>query len=308
LVLLIILAAHSYLRAQETQPGADGTTVEGFKSLKMGDIEVAEGSSAENTLLPAASAFRSDARKESSGSNPDWKDATRFFDKPKPAPTPPVDYPKSNGSAERFHWKPALTQSLIFLGVQHSFRLTQQKTRAQLGGPFLKDWGRSVKGIQGWPDGDDSFTNYFAHPMQGAFTGRIFVNNSDKAKKQEFGWKKDYWNSRLKAMTWTAIWSAQFEIGPLSEASIGNVGMYRTKNGINTGAYVDFVITPVMGTGVLVAEDAIDKYILKKWLEGRTGGKATMQIKVLRSLLTPTTSIGNLIRFRVPWQRDSRSN
>lgn len=126
------------------------------------------------------------------------------------------------------------------------------------------------------------------------------MDNSDRAKKQEFGKSKDYWKSRFKAAAWSAVWSAQFELGPISEASIGNVG----KNGYSSMASVDLVITPIVGTGTLIGEDAIDKYILKNWLERKNGGKT--KIKILRSILTPTTSFANLLRGKVPWKRDYR--
>lgn len=204
---------------------------------------------------------------------------------------------------ENFHWKPALIQSGIFLGIQHGFRMTQDKTTRELGGPFFRDWGRSIRNLRGWGDGDGIFTNYVAHPLQGAATGRIFVNNSDFAKKQEFGKSKAYWESRFKAMAWSAVWSAQFELGPVSEASIGNVGLNKVR-GHSTMAYVDLVVTPVVGTGVLIGEDAIDKYVLKNWLERKVGDKNTL--KLLRSVLTPTTSVTNLLRGKMPWKRDNR--
>lgn len=205
---------------------------------------------------------------------------------------------------EKFHWKPALAQSMAFLAMKHSFRIVfQEKTRREFAGPFFRDWGRSVKNLRGWSDGDNLATNYVLHPMQGAFTGRIFVNNSDNAKKQEFGAKKQYWRSRGKALVWSAVWSTQFELGPISEATIGNVGLH-VKDGRSIMTYGDLVVTPVVGTAFLVGEDAIDKYILKNWLEKKSSNK--FKIRLLRSLLTPTTSLSNLIRGKVPWKRDHR--
>lgn len=204
---------------------------------------------------------------------------------------------------EKFHWKPALIQSGIFLGVQHGFRMTQDKTTRELKGAFFRDWAQSVRKLRGWRDGDSSFTNYVAHPLQGGLTGRIFVNNSDAAKNQEFGDSKKYWQSRAKALAWSAAWSVQFELGPISEASIGNVGLNK-KDGYSTMAYVDLVVTPVVGTGVLIGEDFIDKYILKNWLEKKIDNK--FKIKILRSVLTPTTSFANLLRGKMPWKRDNR--
>jgi hypothetical protein len=206
---------------------------------------------------------------------------------------------------EIFHWGPALMQSAVFLAMQHGFRMSEKKTTRELRGPFFKDWFRSIKSVRGWNDGGRDFTNYLAHPSQGAFTGRIFVNNSDRAKRQVFGTSKAYWNSRLKALAWSAFWSTQFELGPLSEASLGNVGM-RKKVGFSTAAYVDLVITPTVGTGFLIAEDAIDKYIFRNWLERRSRGKAMIAVKALRSVMTPTTTLANLIRLQVPWKRDNR--
>lgn len=206
---------------------------------------------------------------------------------------------------EKFHWKPALVQSGIFLGFQHGFRVVaQQGTRSQLKGPFFRDWRRTVKNLRGWDDGNGFVINYVAHSLQGAVTGRIFVMNSDRASKQTFGKSKQYWESRLKALAWSTAWSAQFELGPVSEASIGNVGLRPKPSGHSGMAYVDLVVTPVLGTSLLIGEDAIDKHVLKNWLERK--GRSRRSIKILRSFLTPTTTIGNLLRLKVPWKRDNR--
>lgn len=204
----------------------------------------------------------------------------------------------------RFRWKAAVAQSLLFLGIQHSFRMTQKRTTSQLGGPFFRDWFRSVKSLHGWKDGDRPFINYIAHPLQGGVTGRIFINNSYKAKEADFGTSKAYWKSRLKALAWSAAWSTQFELGPLSEASIGNVGLTR-RYGRHTMAWVDLVITPTLGTGVVVLEDMADKFLLKNWIEKKFGSHS-FQSKLYRVLFTPTTAFANILRGKPPWKRDSR--
>ena len=63
-------------------------------------------------------------------------------------------------------------------------------------------------------------------------------------------------------MGFSVLYSTQFELGPLSEASIGNVQMYPRAAGI-----VDLVITPTYGTGWLVAEDGLDRYMVRR-IEG----------------------------------------
>jgi len=201
-----------------------------------------------------------------------------------------------------FQLKSALIQSGIMLGILHGFRLLQLKTIRELSGPFFRDWGDSVKSLRGWRDGDKFFTNYVAHPLQGGESARIYVANSPEARRLEFGSSKKYWKSRFYAFTWAAFWSTQFELGPISEASIGNVGTFK-QNGYSSMAWVDMVITPTVGTGIIIGEDILERYVIKKWLK-KYDGKLPFKYKLMRSLMTPTISVNNLLRGKVPWRRD----
>lgn len=195
-----------------------------------------------------------------------------------------------------FRWRPALKQSLLVLSIQHGYAMTQPKTRRALKGEFFHDYIQSVKSLRGWGDGGRFFTNYIAHPMQGSLTGFIQVHNDPTGIKQRFSGSSAYWKSRMKAMAWSAAWSTQFEIGPVSQASIGNVG----QSGKQT--YVDLVITPTAGTGLLIAEDAMDKYVVER-IERKVNN---FYLKIgSRMLLNPTRSIANLLRFKKPWYRDA---
>jgi len=197
--------------------------------------------------------------------------------------------------ARGFRWRSAIGQSLMFLAIQHGYAFTQPKTREAIKGKFWKDYIKSVKSLHGWADGGRFFTNYIAHPMQGSFLGYLQIQNDPKGLKQKFGTSGDYWRSRLKAMAWSAAWSTQFEIGPLSQASIGNVGL----KGKQT--YIDIVVTPTVGTAWLIAEDAIDRFLIKR-IERATDN---FYVKMFsRGLLNPTRTIANLFRFKTPWYRD----
>jgi hypothetical protein len=237
----------------------------------------------------------------------------------KPVPdttTPPDD---AAGAIARhtkrppFHWKPALKQSLLFLTFLRSVDLaTEADTRRNLAGPFLKDYFRSVANTSGWADGDPFFTNYIAHPMMGAITGNIEVQNDPEGSRLAFSFSKRYFKSRLRAMAWSAAFSAQFELGPgISEAMIGNVGLpakYRppgtTPKPPNGGmGTVDLVMTPTIGTAWLIAEDMIDRYVIRRF-EGRTHNLVLWV--ALRSLLNPARSSANIFRFQKPWRRDNR--
>ncbi len=146
-----------------------------------------------------------------------------------------------------FDWSTAIKQSMVFLAVQHGYAMTQQKTRHDLKGAFFKDYSRSVKSLNGWEDGGRFFTNYIAHPMQGSLLGFIQIQNDPKGMNLSFDNSKTYWRSRLKALAWSAAWSTQFEIGPVSQASIGNVGLHGKQT------YVDLVVTPVGGFAWMIA-------------------------------------------------------
>ena len=218
---------------------------------------------------------------------PDGARQSQSAYQPPPAPQAPPG----------FQWREAMQQWAMFLAVEHSWRLFQQKTRSQLGGPFLSDYVRSVKGLGGWWDGDSLRVNYVGHPMQGSISGYIQIQNDPTAHPLEFGSSGAYWRSRSKALLAAAIYSTQFELGPLSEASIGNVGL---KPG--TMAWVDLLVTPLAGVGIIVAEDAVDRYVIAK-AEPRMGRNKT---RLLRIALNPNRSLANVIRFQAPWHRDNR--
>jgi hypothetical protein len=114
----------------------------------------------------------------------------------------------------------------------------------------------------------------------------------------EFGVNSEYWKSRMKAFAWSAAYSTQFEIGPISEATIGHVGKRP-----GTAGAVDLVMTPTGGLGFIIAEDAVDKYIITK-LEQRA--KSNMARILIRSCLNPNRTFANVLRLRVPWYRDTR--
>jgi hypothetical protein len=187
-------------------------------------------------------------------------------------------------SGATFNWEGAVTQSLYFLGMEHAQRLTQEKTRNA--------------GLQSWSDGGRFFTNYIAHPMQGGVSGFIQIQNDPHGRSLEFSNSRTYWNSRMRALGWAAIYSTQFELGPISEATIGNVGKKK-----GTAGYVDLVVTPTGGLGMIILEDVLDKYLLKK-LEQRTIGIG--KLRFCRVLFNPQRSFANILRGRAPWHRDSR--
>lgn len=201
---------------------------------------------------------------------------------------------EADAARAHFRWGSAFKQTLLFLSVQHGYALTQPKTRRDLHGPFLKDYFRSVRSLHGWADGGRFFTNYIAHPMEGSLLGFIQIQNDPRGSRLKFN-DAGYWRSRFKALAWSAAWSTQFEIGPVSQASIGNVGLHGKQT------YVDIVMTPTGGFGLLMAEDVLDRYVVER-LERRSQSR---YVRIFgRMIFNPTRTAANLLRFEKPWHRD----
>ncbi len=204
-----------------------------------------------------------------------------------------------DASDERFAWKSALVDTSIFMGIEQGFRIVEDpKIRRGLRGPFFRGYFDSVANISGWSDGDRPLTNYVGHPMAGSIAGYIEVRHDPRYRQAEFGWTSRYWKSRMRAMGFAAVYSLEFEIGPISEASIGNIQLDPRKRGV-----VDWVVTPTVGTAWMVSEDIADRYVIQS-IERHTRNRAVIAFS--RSLLNPTRSLSNLIGRRRPWQRDDR--
>ena len=156
-----------------------------------------------------------------------------------------------------------------------------------------------------WFDGNSGVTNNIGHPLEGAIAGSIELQN-DPGRRFRIGKDRRYWNSRLRALAWAAAFSVQWEIGPLSEASLGNYGSSTwVRNGrvVNGTGLTDFVMTPVGGFGWILAEDAVDR-----WMLPHADCSMTKKRKAAWSALTPARSVANLMRWKKPWYRDSATN
>lgn len=225
------------------------------------------------------------------GTSPLWASDDPPSDLIKPSVTtveaPPVD------------WAGLFKQSVVFLGAEHGFRLlAQPTTRAEAFG-LGSSYTSSVGNLHGWADGDNFLTNYVGHPMQGAVASYIWIQNDTAYDNVEIGRDPRYWKSRLRATAFSFAYSIQFEIGPLSEASIGHAQRDFPQQGL-----VDEVVTPIVGLGWVLTEDALDKYVVRR-IEQRWRNPYIRIVS--RSLLNPSRSMANLTAFRVPWHREDRT-
>ena len=181
----------------------------------------------------------------------------------------------------------------------HAFRwITEPGTRAG-GFGYGSGYWQSVANLHGWADGDPFYVNYVGHPMQGAVAGRIFQLNDPRFRRAQFGRDRDYWKGKLRAAGFAWAFSEQFEIGPLSEASIGHIQKDFPQQG-----FVDHVVTPSLGLAWMIGEDVLDRYAvlpIESWTRNRWARMA------VRSGLNPARSFANLMAGKVPWYRTSRA-
>ncbi len=192
----------------------------------------------------------------------------------------------------------AFADSLKLLMIEHGSRIVfQEKTQRELGGRFWIDYQRSVRIPRQWNDTDSWKVNYIGHPIHGAAAGYIWIDH-ERGAPSTISRNRRYWTSRARAMAWSAAYSLQFEIGLLSEASIGNVGMRPETTG-----WVDHVVTPLGAFGLIVAEDALDRYVVQ-WAEERITNRYVRIL--LRLAANPGRTLSNSASGRPPWHRDGR--
>src|SRR5258705_12995180 len=143
--------------------------------------------------------------------------------------------------------------------------------------PYWSNSGASLEqyNLRRWNEGDSIKVNYIGHPMEGAIAGYIEVQNDPRGREVQISRNRHYWNSRFRAFLWETVYSTYWELGPTGETPIFNQGGFTypigcknhnltceaTANYTNNTGWVDFIITPIVGTLWLVGEDTIDRYV-----------------------------------------------
>jgi hypothetical protein len=126
--------------------------------------------------------------------------------------------PGDRDGRNKVSWTPLARQSLVYLGIMHSFRIaTEPSTRNAMANPVAGGYFRSLGAMHGWSDGDTYYENYLGHPIEGAVSGYLWIHNDPRYGNVEFGRSRDYWMSRLRAYAFAWAFSEQFEIGCLAK-------------------------------------------------------------------------------------------
>lgn len=229
----------------------------------------------------------------------------------RPAYVPLKDCPTDVTRARecRMHWGPMVIESLLFNAFEDGGNIYTgywYRNETLTG----KWWGRYVASVQEWrwnrwADNNPVLDDYVGHPMMGAITNSIWIQNDPKGMTLGFANDWPYWRSRLRALAWSTFYSFAWKLGPLGEASVGHNGdHFYYDNGVYTNetGWVELVTTPVGGLGWTVAEDYLDKHVVTK-LEAKSHNPILL---TMDNFLTPARGFANILRFRPPWYRDSR--
>lgn len=195
-------------------------------------------------------------------------------------------------------WRQAILESWMYTGIMHTFNIASEPgTRDTLNGHWFRNYTDSVSELRGWSDSDTFMAPYVGHPLEGSIFGYILRQNDPKYANVQYGDGRDYYISLLRSMAYSAVWHTQWKIGPVSEASIGNVMLHASPG------FITLVDTPTLGTVTMFAEDAADRYWVME-LENHTTNRAV--IILARSFLNPGRTFANLMAFKCPWVRETR--
>ncbi len=193
-------------------------------------------------------------------------------------------------------WKSLINQSFRFLVFENAFRYATEAETRNPNLPYFRGYLDAVGNLHGWADGDPFYVNYVGHPMQGAVASYIWTFNDPQYKYVHFGKDPEYWKSRLRATAFSWAYSEWTEIGPgISEAAIGNIQAFHPQQG-----FVDHIVTPAIGLGWMIAEDALDQYLVR-YVERKTQNRLVRAL--VRGGSNPSRSLANVLSGQWPWAR-----
>jgi hypothetical protein len=226
----------------------------------------------------------------------------------------------SEQEKEGFHWGRALKESATLLVIEQSYVVHTdfRWVVSENGIPFNHYWRDYMQSLHswkdsGWSDGDPNMFGYVGHPVQGAFTSYIWIQNDPKAERMEFSNTKAYWRSRLEATIWNAVYSTQWNLGPISEVTVEKYGTQTrqpwnrngtwpctSKNCFTGVGQIDIVMTPIGGFGWLIGEEWMDKNIMRR-VEASTRNR--FLIDAVRCTFNPIRAGANILHGNRPWFR-----
>lgn len=254
---------------------------------------------------PDAAAFSSSAAEYSAA-------ATAASHPEHEVPLRECPYDKTHAKNCRVHVRQLVISSAIFNLFQNAGNLyTGYWYRYET--THGKWWDRYVASVEGWrwnvwDDNNPLMDQYVGHPIMGSITNYLWIQNDPKSMTLEQSNTWPYWRRTLRALGYSTFYSFEWKLGPFGEAGIGHNGdhyfsdekgqVYTNETGI-----VELVTTPIGGMVWTLAEDALDRHVMPH-LEAKSRNPILL---TTYQLMTPSKGTANMLRFRPPWYRDSRT-
>lgn len=220
-------------------------------------------------------------------------------------------YDRTHAPECRVHVRQLVISSVLFNAFQNAGNLyTGYWYRWETS--HGKWWDRYVNSVEGWrwdkwSDDNPLLDVYVGHPMMGSITNYLWIQNDPKSMTLEQSNSWPYYRRLLRAGAFSTFYSFEWKLGPLGEAGIGHNGdhYFGDESGrvtTNETGVVELVTTPAGGMLWTMAEDALDKHLVRR-LEKRSRNPVAL---TAYQFLTPSLATANIFRFRPPWYRDSR--
>lgn len=209
----------------------------------------------------------------------------------------------------RVHWRPLILSAVAFNALENGANVYSgywYRWETTHG----KWWDRYVNSVEGWrwnrwKDDNPFLDDYVGHPMMGAITNYLWIQNDPKSMTLEQSNTREYWRRMFRAFVFSTFYSFEWKLGPFGEAGIGHNGdHYFVDHGVYTNetGWVELVSTPIGGALWTLAEDALDKEVIRRLEEKSRNPFALLGYQ----FLNPARATANILRFRPPWYRDSR--
>jgi len=137
-------------------------------------------------------------------------------------------YDETRARECRMHWGQMLIESMLFNAFEDAGNLyTGYWYRYET--THGKWWQRTIDSAAQWRwnvwnDDNPPLDDYVAHPMMGAITNSIWIQNDPKGMTLTLANHWPYWRSRLRATAWSTFYSFAWKLGPFGEAAIGHNG------------------------------------------------------------------------------------
>ena len=200
----------------------------------------------------------------------------------------------------RMHWRQLLISSAVFNAFQNAGNVyTGYWYRWETThGKWFERWFNSDLGWDwnDWNDGNPAMDQYVGHPFMGGITNSLWIQNDPK------GSGGADWRARLleEPPARHAVHhhlSFPVEIRAVWRSGVGHIGDHPTHNfnthPRNDTGIVELVTTPVGGLGWTMAEDALDKHVVKSFEQSPRRPVSLLLI----SFLTPTRATANILRL-----------